>query len=187
MNKDRDLGIASYELDLMEDEIPEKDFDFSWCRWVNSFVPNRKILIEKIHRSLKPGGVACFHEYVNYEAFRFAPIKPSLEDFKWKMTDSWRDAGGETNVALQLMEIIPQMGFEIIDTKSLSFSVSPADYMWQWPYSFIKVNIERMLELGYLTKEERDVVAKDLEDLNKDENAVFITPTILEIICRKIS
>ncbi len=185
MNEKRNLGIVSYEVDLMEDEIPEKDFDYAWCRWVNSFVPNRKTLIDKVHSSLKPGGVAVFHEYIDYEAFRFSPISGPLEDFKWKVVQSWRESGGETNVALQLMEIIPKSGFEIVDTRSLSFSVSPADYMWQWPYSFIKINIQRLKELGSMNDEEAEAALADIEELNKNPNAIFITPTVLEIICRK--
>ncbi|NND76814.1 MAG: class I SAM-dependent methyltransferase [Flavobacteriales bacterium] len=185
MNEIRGLDIKAHEIDLMEDEIPEGDFDHSWCRWVNSFVPNRKTLIEKIHKALKPGGVACFHEYIDYEAFRFAPVSGPLEDFKWKVVQSWRESGGETNVALQLMEIIPNMGFEIVDTKSLSFSVSPADYMWQWPYSFVKINIERMKDLGFMNEEEALAAHSDIVSLNKNPNSIFITPTVLEIICKK--
>jgi len=83
------------------------------------------------------------------------------------------------------MEIIPKSGFEIVDTKSLSFSVSPADYMWQWPYSFIKINIQRLKDLGAMSNEESDAVLHDIEELNKNPNAIFITPTVLEIICRK--
>ncbi|MEM7161142.1 MAG: methyltransferase domain-containing protein [Bacteroidota bacterium] len=185
MNAQRGLNIQSHEVDLMEDEIPDADFDFSWCRWVNSFVPNRKKLIEKVHQALKPGGIAIFHEYIDYEAFRFSPVSGPLEDFKWKVVNSWRESGGETNVALQLMEIIPNSGFDIVDTKSLSFSVSPADYMWQWPYSFIKINIKRLQELGLMSDEEAQLAMKDIEELNRNPNAIFITPTVLEIICKK--
>ena len=186
MNEKRSLGITSYEVDLMEDEIPESDFDFSWCRWVNSFVPNRRTLIEKVRKALKPNGVAIFHEYIDYEAFRFSPVSSYLEDFKWKVVESWRKNGGESNVALQLMEIIPDAGFEIVDTKSLSFSVSPADYMWQWPYTFINIHIKKLEEYGLMTTEEVQATSRDLDALNDNPNAIFITPTVLEIICRKV-
>src|SRR5437868_463636 len=31
-------NIAIHELDLMTDDLPKGDYDFSWCRWVLSFV-----------------------------------------------------------------------------------------------------------------------------------------------------
>jgi hypothetical protein len=48
----RDLGnVQIHELDLMTDSLPEGPYDFSWCRWVASFVTDPALLVQKLGRS----------------------------------------------------------------------------------------------------------------------------------------
>src|SRR5206468_3830505 len=37
-----------YELDLMTGDLPKGNYDFSWCRWVLSFVKDQGLLIKKL-------------------------------------------------------------------------------------------------------------------------------------------
>ncbi len=37
-----------YELDLMTGDLPKGNYDFSWCRWVLSFVSDQALLIKKL-------------------------------------------------------------------------------------------------------------------------------------------
>src|SRR5437868_55766 len=63
-------NVHVHQLDLIEDEFPKGEFDFSWCRWVLCFVSDPGLLMRKIARSLRKGGVAIFHEYVEYKTDR---------------------------------------------------------------------------------------------------------------------
>src|SRR3954469_20296213 len=73
----RDLGNTQiYERDLMTEELPGEQFDFSWCRWVAAFVSDPALLVEKISKALRRGGVAIFHEYGHYETWRYYPAQP---------------------------------------------------------------------------------------------------------------
>ena len=38
-------NVKIHELDLMTDNFPEGDYDFSWCRWVLSFVSDPALLV----------------------------------------------------------------------------------------------------------------------------------------------
>src|SRR5215213_1440455 len=77
-------GLTNVELragDLMELSLGEIGYDASWCRWVASFVSSPEKLVANIAGALRPGGLAIFHEYSDYETFRFMPTKPALESF----------------------------------------------------------------------------------------------------------
>src|SRR6195256_2555930 len=39
-------NVKIHELDLMTDDLPQGDYDFSWCRWVLSFVSDPALLIK---------------------------------------------------------------------------------------------------------------------------------------------
>src|SRR3977135_947514 len=57
------------QADLMEESLGQLDFDYTWCRWVASFVSSPEKLITNIAGALSPGGLAIFHEYSHYETF----------------------------------------------------------------------------------------------------------------------
>src|SRR4030095_2237195 len=57
----RERGLTNakiYELDLMSGDLPKGDYDFSWCRWVLSFVSDPALMIRKLSNAMPKGGTA---------------------------------------------------------------------------------------------------------------------------------
>jgi len=173
-----------YELDLMKDEIPESNFDFAWCRWVACFVEDPKLLVDKISAALKPGGKIIFHEYINYDGWRFLPPNKYHDEFKNAVISSWRNQGGEPDIAEHLPSYLLNRGFSINQTKPLTFCINAAHFFWQWPITFIKINLQRQLDLGLVTKEWVNAVLASYK-YDKPESVYMTTPTVLEIIATK--
>ena len=55
-------NVKIHELDLMTDSFPENDYDFSWCRWVLSFVSDPALLVQKLGNAMRKASMAIFHE-----------------------------------------------------------------------------------------------------------------------------
>src|SRR6266446_6470115 len=72
-------NVEIHELDLMTDNLPQGPYDFSWCRWVASFVSDPALLIRKLASVMPIGSIAIFHEYGHYLTWRFSPRRPKLE------------------------------------------------------------------------------------------------------------
>ena len=184
----RDRGLKNVEFregDLMELSLGALNFDAAWCRWVASFVSSPKKLIENIAEALRPGGIAIFHEYSDYETFRFMPMKPAMESFMVQVMESWRASGGEPNVARDLPELLTGTGFRVVDIRPRVRTVSPRDYTWQWPKSFIEINLARLQELRRVTPEWAANVLREFAEIEADPNAWFTTPMFLEIVARR--
>ena len=178
-------NVRFQEADLMAAEIDAENFDAAWCRWVASFVASPRILIEKIAKALRPGGVAIFHEYVAYETFRLAPRRLAMEEFVRKVMESWRAAGGEANIALELPGLLRAAGLEIIHAAPRVFAVRPGEPMWEWPSSFLEVNLQRLADLGRATPEWCEEARIDFEAATKDPSTILTTPMVLEIIAKR--
>jgi ubiquinone/menaquinone biosynthesis C-methylase UbiE len=181
-------GLTNVELregDLMELSLGGLGYDASWCRWVASFVASPKKLIENIAGALRPGGIAIFHEYSDYLTFRFMPIKPALERFAVEVMESWTASGGEPNVARQLPQLLREAGLRVVEIIPHVRTVSQRDYTWQWPKSFIEINVARLQELGRVTAEWSDDVLRAFRETEADPNAWFTTPMFLEIVAEK--
>ncbi|MBA3274115.1 MAG: methyltransferase domain-containing protein [Chthoniobacterales bacterium] len=184
----RSRGLRNVELreaDLMEHSLGGLNFDASWCRWVACFVSSPKKLIENIADALRPGGVAIFHEYSDYETFRFMPMKPALESFTLEVMKSWRASGGEPNIARVLPQLLREAGLRVMEIQPRVRTVTPRDFTWQWPRSFIEINVARLQELGRVTDDWAADVLREFAAAEADPGAWFTTPMFLEIVSRK--
>jgi SAM-dependent methyltransferase len=178
-------NVKIYELDLTTDDLPKGDYDFSWCRWVLSFVSNPAILIKKLGGVMRHGSVAIFHEYAHYETWRFFPPLPNQLRFRQHVIETWRESGGEPDSAPALPALLLQNGFVIRSATPQIFCIRPSDAMWQWPAQFIEVYLLRLIEMGRIDESFAGKVRADLAAAEKNPNALMITPLVLEIVAEK--
>jgi SAM-dependent methyltransferase len=179
-------NVEIHELDLMTDDLPKGDYDFSWCRWVVSFVNDPSLLIKKLAGAMRKGSVAIFHEYGHYETWRFLPHLPNQERFRKHVIETWRESGGEPDGAPGLPALLSANGFVIRSATPHIFCVRSSDYMWQWPAQFIAVYLPRLIEMGRIDPEFANKVRADLAGAEKNPNALMITPLVLEIVAEKL-
>ena len=180
-------NLEVHELDLMTDEIPRDSYDYSWCRWVASFVSDPALLVQKLSQVMRRGSKALFHEYAHYLTFRFIPRLPSQERFAQEVEASWKATGGRADVALDLPGYLAANGFVIRSAIPRIYCVRPKDYMWQWPASFIPIGLDRLWELGRIDAEFAAQVKEDFAETARNPEARMITPLVLEIIAEKVS
>ena len=64
-------------------------------------------------------------------------------------------------------------------------TVAPREYAWQWPASFIEINVARLQDLGRLTEAEGAEVLGEFRAADADPESWFTTTLFLEIIARK--
>ena len=179
-------NVKIHELDLMAGELPRGNYDFSWCRWVMSFVSDPAMLIRKLGDVMPKGSVAIFHEYGHYETWHFFPRLPNQERFREHVIETWRESGGEPNGAVPLATLLPANGFTIRSARPHLFCARPTDYVWQWPATFIEIYLPRLIEMGRINEEFADQVRDELAKAEKNQNAIMITPLVLEIIAEKL-
>ncbi len=179
-------NVKIHELDLMTGQLPEANYDFSWCRWVMSFVSDPALLIKKLSQVMPKGSRAIFHEYGHYETWHFFPRLPNQERFREHVIATWRESGGEPDGAPALATLLPANAFAIRSATPHLFCVRPRDYMWQWPATFIETYLPRLIEMGRIDQRFADQVRSDLVTAEKDPNTVMITPLVLEIVAEKI-
>ena len=163
--------------------FPAEGVDASWCRWLLSFVPDPAATVRNIAAALRPGGTAVFHEYADYGAWRVLPPDPLQDRFRASVMQSWRDAGGEPDVALWLPSFLDAAGLELVSTRTYCDLVSPADFAWQWPRAFMATNAARLHELGYADADEVGPMAALLDD--PPAGTRMLTPLVAEVIARK--
>jgi SAM-dependent methyltransferase len=179
-------NVRIHELDLMTGDLPRANYDFSWCRWVLSFVSDPSLLIRKLGVIMPKGSISIFHEYAHYETWRFLPPIAAQEKFREHVIATWRESGGEPDGGRDLPALLSENSFHIRTTRPLIFCVRPTNYMWQWPVTFIEVYLPRLIEMGRIDRKFADKVRADLAAAEKHPNAFMITPLVAEIVAEKM-
>ncbi|HVF40601.1 MAG TPA: hypothetical protein VM939_11945, partial [Gemmatimonadaceae bacterium] len=151
-------------------------------RWVFAFVTRPRELLADIRRSLKAGAAIVIHEYFDYGTWSVIPGGSELVEFVDAVKASWRANGGEPDIARQLLTWLPMEGFRIAEVRPHIDVVSPQDFIWQWPASFVETGLGRLVELGHLTAERAAAIIASLRQSAADPHARMITPGVLEII-----
>lgn len=178
-------GLGNVEIREQDVCAPfgESIADAAWCRWVLSFVAEPERTVGHIAAALKPGGTALFHEYGDYGAWRTMPLNADVERFRELVMQSWRDAGGEPDVALRLPAWLEAAGMDIVEVRPLIEIVGRGDFAWRWPAAFMATNAARLAALGYVEAEEAERLAESLDRV--PEGTRMITPLVVEVISRK--
>lgn len=184
----RDRGLANvnaHEIDLAANAPPVNGADATWARWIFAFLPDPEAALARLASALRTGGVLVLHEYLDYATWRLSPRSPPFERFVGAVMESWRAAGGEPNVGLDMPRWLTHAGFEVTAQKTIVEMLSPGDFMWQWPASFVETNLERLVELGRLSTEEAGAARADFARIAAMPDARMATPVVIELIARK--
>lgn len=179
-------NVETASVDLLTEDLPVADADAFWVRWVLAFIPDPKRVLEKLVASLKPGGVAVIHEYLDYSTFSFAPDRPAMVEFRQFVQDDWRKSGGEPDIARRFPTLLPEVGLRIRELRPIVDVTSPQNFVWQWPASFVKTYPRHLAEAGKVPLEWADRVITDFEAAEQDPSTVMVTPMVLEVIAEKI-
>ena len=178
-------NISTHLADLDAGEFPDVVADRAWGRWVFSFVKDPRAVLARIASALTADGVIVMHEYFDYATWRAAPRCPELEEFVSAVMASWRDNGGEPDIALSLPRWLEELGFELRGARPIVDVVQVDQPKWAWVASFVKVGRSRLVDLGYLSPSRSEAIWQAFSALQATPGARMITPALLEIVAAR--
>jgi hypothetical protein len=78
-----------------------------------------------------------------------------------------------------------ETGFRVRRATPRIFCVRPGDPIWQWPASFIGVNLDHLLGLGLVDEGWAASVRRELAEREADAGSLMLTPMVLEIVAER--
>jgi SAM-dependent methyltransferase len=182
----RNLTWANFEsLDLNDADLPLADAQGAWCRWVFAFLPRPETLLISLQKALRPGGRIAIHEYFDYGTWRFNPVSPAFERFVSAVMQSWRSAGGEPDIGLQLPALLEKTGFNVQSIRPIVHVTSNRDFMAEWPLAFVMTNLPLLVAAGLLSEDDARETKRTAHSFRGDPNALMVTPAVVEIIATR--
>jgi len=148
-------------------------------------VKDPRALLARVAALLKPGGTMVLHEYVDYRSWRISPPRPEFAWFVDQVIASWREHGGEPDVGMTLPQWLVEQGLELRELRPLADAPQPHEFVWRWPHAFVDVGLQRLVDLGRVTRERADGVTRAFRESQATPGAFSLNPTVLEIVAVK--
>lgn len=175
-------NVERREQDLDDPRFADLQADGAWARWVFAFVNRPRELLAHVAQALRPGGVLVAHEYFDYSTWQLLPRSADHEEFVSLVMESWREAGGEPDIAPSLPSWLRELGLEIRELRPIVDVVAPSSFVWTWPRAFIEVGLKRLVELDRLKADRAREIWQSFCDAEARPEALMATPAVLEII-----
>lgn len=177
-----DLRQTNFDsMDLSNDQI-----DGVFVRWALAWISNPYEIMEKIEAAMAPGAVFVAQEYYDWSTFKVEPHFPALQTGIDAICDTYQNGQeGDIDVGRRLSSYFYDLGLEVISTRPLSKLVTPEQFSWQWPKSFLEIFLPKMVELGHLTQKQVEFALDELYQIEQIEGASILCPHMIEVISIK--
>lgn len=171
--------------DVQTMNLAPSSLDGAYARWVLCFVANPEAVVERVARALKPGACFAVQEYARYTGLTWGPQRTMNTRIMDAVAHSWKTRGGDPDVGLRLPSYMDRHNLEVMEVRSLVRAARPVDPLWQWPDSYFRVFLPKLVASGDLSQAEFDAWTAEWDTLSANPASVFIGPTMVEIIARK--
>lgn len=185
----RSLGISHVEThaqDVQRLDIPAATVDIAYARWVLCFTPRPADVVARVVAALKPGGVFAVQDYINWAALSLSPASDAFLRVMPAVGKSWRDRGGDPQIGSRLPAMMAASGLRVESMRPLQRIARSTDPLWQWPTTFFASFIPRLVEQKLVALEDWRALEREWDERSGDENAFFWTPSMVEIVARRV-
>jgi ubiquinone/menaquinone biosynthesis C-methylase UbiE len=180
-NIQRVLGDAHEVASILEED--ERQIDVAYARWVFCFLSCPETVVEGLARLVKPGGRVAVQDYFNYErSLTLAPRREAFSRVIHAVAASWRARGGDSDVMGRLPGMFLKHGFRIEHLGVIQRIARPGDTMWHWPNSFWQSFLPRLVEMGFITPEDRAAFDRAWAEASNDPASFIQLPPVFELI-----
>lgn len=166
-------------------ELPTKNYDAAFCRWLMIFVQDPEKAVAQIHAHLKPKAQFILQEYVSYDSMDLVPDFKHMRPVVDAIFKSWRDQGGDPNRGKKLPYWLEKIGFKVVEIEPIAKFARANEPLWAWPESFYKSFLPRLEKGGYLNAKQVADFFQEWESSKKIPGAYFVAPTVINIIAEK--
>ncbi|MEZ4779595.1 MAG: methyltransferase domain-containing protein [Flavobacteriaceae bacterium] len=179
------LPIEAICIDFNDLQLVPNSLDGMYCRWALAWIPNPEEILKKIYNALKPGGKMVIHEYYDWSTHQIEPNLPHLSKAIKAAYQSFSDMGSNINIGRELPSIFNTLGMPVTHIRTMHKIATVNDLVWQWPKSFYESFFPRLIETGYLQKNDVSFALKDLAVLEKNPGASICCPLMVEVVAEK--
>ena len=177
-------NVRAVRARIQDAELEPKSFDLVFARLVLSFLPAPGQVVARIAAALRTGGAFAFQDY-NHEGVSIFPESEGFRAVVRATRAMYAQAGGDTWVAGRTSAIFRAAG---LATESLVPNVicgGPDSPAFRWAGLFFPHFSAAMEQKGLLTAAERRQFLSEWAERERNPDALFFSPIVVDAVGRK--
>lgn len=155
-------------------------FDIVYARWVLCFVKDPAGVVGQCAAALKPGGRLVVHDYFNYTCMTAAPKRPFFTAAVLATDRSWRDHGGDPDIAGRLPAMASSHGLRLTHHRVHQRLARGGETMFQWPDLWWRTYAPKLVSMGYLTPPQAEGLLAEMAQIAADPAQFIHLPPVYE-------
>ncbi len=177
-------NVTVWEGDLRKYPARKGAFDLIFSRWVFSFLPDVEKCLKHLVPCLKKGGYLAIEDY-HHLGCAYYPTRPSFDAVIEGAREWYLKTGGNYRIAGELPALYHKLGLRDVEVVPHMRVGGPASGLWKWSELFFLGHLPAMIGQGVVSVELARRFKRDLEAVKKVPGALFVVPTIFDVIGRK--
>jgi ubiquinone/menaquinone biosynthesis C-methylase UbiE len=165
-------------------ELPENYYELIFARWVIGFVPDPGLFLDKLVKSLAPGGIIAIMDYA-YDALALYPKGGTFDNMEETVRQYWRHGGGDPYIAAALPKMFKERNIELTTYQPVIQAGGPSSGVYRWADRFFMVHIQQMVDIGVVSQSQGDAMLKDWIEHKENPDSIFFSPVIVNVAGRK--
>ncbi len=180
-------NISNVEIfagDVRRFPVPKQRYDLIFSRWVFSFLPDVEKVLKHLIPGLKPGGALAIEDY-HHLGCAYYPNRPSFDAVIEAARRWYGKHGGNYRVAGELPALFHRLGLSRVEVVPHVRVAGPDSDLWRWGELFFVNHLPNMVSERLLTTAQAARFKRDLAALKKVKGALFVVPTIFDVVGRR--
>jgi ubiquinone/menaquinone biosynthesis C-methylase UbiE len=169
---------------IQDAELEPESLDLIFSRWVFSFLPDPAAIVKKLARALKPGGVFAIEDY-NHEGISIFPESEGLKAVVRATRSMYTQSGGDPWVAGRALSIFRAAGLEATSITPNVMCGPPSSPVFRWAGRFFPHFSQSMVDKKLMSAAERELFLREWSERERDPDALFFSPFIVDAAARK--
>ena len=171
--------------DLRTMPFEAESLDGVFLRWVASFLPQPRPLLERLAAALRPGGALVFMDYVHYANVRMTPGGAEFDELFAAFAAANRAQGGDYDHGALAPRWASECGLAVEYLRPLVFAARPGSDEWAWFRDFCRVFAPRLPDMDLVDDDFVTRLDEALARHEADPGAFLLTPPVLAMIARR--
>lgn len=162
--------------DILDDEL--ENFDFVHARFVLTHLANPRKALEKVRRSLNPGGVLAVED-VDFRGHFCHPEHSAFSRYVDLYTKTAQRRGADPNIGPRLPELLLKTGFERVQINLVQLAAMSDESKLMAPITMENI-ADSVLAEGLASSDEVERLVHELYDFARDPETIISGPRVVQ-------
>lgn len=181
------FNIETRAVNLETFDLQEESVDGVYGRWVLMYLPEAtvELLIDRIAKWLRPGGVCALTELCNFRHIHIHPKSKYLPAIAEALIQAVTgEHGCNPEIGNDLPGLFHSAGLDVEINVTVK-AVRATTQEWLWPDALFRNHLPALVKEGYLAHSVFEAFLSEWEARSKEPDAIFYGSPMMEVVGRR--